>query len=379
MIAYIPPFLLGIWLLWAIWSKSGRTIHEPQADLNLQAVQSFGTNSGSGNLLGVQPYMVPLDYASQDRFYAKLAGYLEIARRERWLGEKTVVIFPEYLSTWLVAAGEKRSVFQAGGIERAMQILVLSNLFSFIRVLLKAWRRPHPQDLVKYSLFRLKADRMAHIYQAVFARLARDYAVTIVAGSILLPSPRIDRGKLTFGAGALLNVSMVFRPDGTAHDRLVRKAFPIEDELPFTSPAPDTQTPIFETPAGRLAVLICADSWYPAAYQRVALEKPDLIAVPSYLTGDDVWTKPWQGYNGAPLPADVDPGDIGRLTEGEAWKKYALPGRIGSTGARYGMNVFMHGTIWDLGSDGQTLVMREKNLAETGLTKGAALTNCWIN
>ena len=339
----------------------------------------MGTNTGAGNLVGIQPFMHPLDYSSTQTYCAKLAGYLEAAQEEGWLTPKTVIVFPEYLGAWLVVAGEKRAVHQADSVTQAMKTLILTHLFSFTRVLLTAKVRPRPADAIKDSLFRLKAARMAEIYQSVFSRLAREYKVTIVAGSIILPSPQILEGTLTAGEGALMNVSMVFKPDGTAHDKLARKAFPIEDELPFIAAASVSEAPIFETPAGRLAVLVCADSWYPSAYKSVQVKEPDLIVVPTYLATDHNWDKLWDGYNGAPPPHDVDPADVGLLTEGEAWQKYALPGRMGDTGANYGMNVFLRGKLWDLGSDGRTLVVRDNNLAKASHTPGATVTNCWIN
>ena len=90
-------------------------------------------------------------------------------------------------------------------------------------------------DLVKYSLFRMKAREMAAVYQATFAALARDFGVTIVAGSILLPAPRISNGALEIGKGRLYNVTAVYGPDGRAHDQLTHKVYPISSELPFTA------------------------------------------------------------------------------------------------------------------------------------------------
>ncbi len=378
MIEYLALALLGTWLLWIIWSRAGRVLNPPKVDLNLQATSNLGDDSGAGNLVGIQPFMVPWDYASQKSFFLKLAGYMGIAKNERWLNEKTIVIFPEYIGTWLVATGEKRAVYQARGLTHAMLTLIASNLFSFLWILLAALGRPRPRDIVKYSLFQLKAAKMASSYQSVFARLAREYGVTIVAGSIVLPKPRIINGKLTVGRGALQDVSMVMRPDGTVHGRLVRKVFPIKEELNFIEAASLSEVPAYETPAGRLGVLICADSWYPEIYGTIKSKKPALMAVPSYLGPDGIWNKLWGGYNGSAQPADVNLNDLGQLTEGEAWRKYALPGRMQGSGASYGMNVFLRGSIWDLGSDGHTLTVNEGKLTETEHTAGASITNCWI-
>jgi hypothetical protein len=75
----------------------------------------------------------------------------------------------------------------------------------------------------------------------------------------------------------------------------------------------------------------------------------------------------------------VDPEDIGRLTEGQAWLKYGLAGRLDDTGASYGMNVFLQGCLWDLGSDGHTIVIKSGELTEGAPSAGAAIVNCWLD
>ncbi len=347
---------------------------ESPAYLHLQEITEYGTDTHRGNLLGIQPCMVPVDYASEETFYAKIDDTLNVALRRDWFNEKTVVVFPEYIGTWLVAAGEKQRVYQAENIESAMQTLVLSNLIPFVKVLLFA----KAKDVVKYSLFRMKATRMAEIYHNVFSGLAKKHAVTIVAGSIVLPSPEVSNGKLAIGDGELYNVSVVYKPGGSAYEDVVRKVFPTEAELPFTTPASATELPVFDTPAGRLGVLICADSWYPSTYEVMQAKKAGLVAVPSYLAPDSIWQKPWRGYDGAPAPDDVDTHDVNQIAEGEAWLKYALAGRMARAGIGQGINVFLRGNLWDLGSDGHTIVVRGRTVIEAKHVAGAAIINSWL-
>ena len=343
-------------------------------DLHLAEVAEYGNNTHRGNLLGIEPYMTTADYASEEAFRAKLDGYLNVAREKGWLGERTLVVLPEYLGTWLAVAGERPAVHAARSLASAMRALALGHILSFALSLFSADER----DKVAASLFRVKADHMARLYQSVFSGLARKYAVTIVAGSIVLPSPHVREGAVVTGRGPLYSVTAVYRPDGLAHPSLVRKAFPITAEQPFITPAPVTDLPIFDTPAGRLGVLICADSWYPAPYECLKAQGVDLLAVPSYVSGHGVWDKPWHGYDGAPAPDDVDPRDVGALTEGQAWRKYALAGRLARSGARYGLNVFLHGALWDLGAEsGCAMLVNGQTVIEA---KGgrAALLNLWL-
>lgn len=343
-------------------------------DLRLDEIVEYGQNVGRGNLLGVEPYMSAADYASQETFQTRLAGYLSVAAQRGWLGDRTVVVWPEYIAAWLVAAAEKGAVYRAPTLKAAMQSLILSHPLRFARHALAAVER----DRIVASLFRMKAAAMATIYQATFGGLARRYSATIVAGSIVLPSPRVRDGQVTASDGPLYNVTAVYRPDGLAHAILVRKAFPIGIELPFTAAAAMAELPAFDTPAGRLGVLICADSWYPAAYDRLREHGVALIAVPSDGMTPQQWASPWRGYDGASAPPDVDPADVGRLTEAQAWRKYALAGRIALAGARHGINVFLRGELWDLAAHGGCATVVDGDLVSEGKGSGAALLNLWL-
>ena len=295
-------------------------------------------------MLGIEPYMIQQDYASKDSFFDKLNNYLLAARREKWLDEKTIVVFPEYTGTWLVLAGESEETFRAASLNWAERGMVFRHPLKFLSYFLKAKEKGKAEA----AFFRMKASQMADIYQDVFSQLARDHKVTIVAGSIVLPAPHIASGRLTLTSGSLQNVSVVFGPDGALHPHVIAKAFPTARELPFTVPARAENIRSFETPAGRLGVLICADSWYPQAYLPLKQQQIDLLAVPSYdVFGMEQWNRPWAGYSGWPAPEDVDLNDVASLTEGQAWKKYALAGRIRSIGVTKGLNVFLRGKIWD--------------------------------
>jgi hypothetical protein len=216
---------------------------------------------------------------------------------------------------------------------------------------------------------------MVRIYQSVFSRLAQEYAVTLAAGSILLPMPFVENGQVCAGKGALYNTCAVFHPDGTAHARLVKKAFPIASEQPFVKSAAVEEIPIFETPAGKLGVLICADSWFPEAMQQMKRLGVEILAVPSAVLPGEHWNQLWQGYSGYPEPGDVAVADIGGLTETQAWDQYALEGRFASSGARVGMNIFLYGDLWDLSPCGGRWKMIMGNSVLKSSQDGAALIN----
>jgi predicted amidohydrolase len=327
-------------------------------------------------MLGIEPYMIPQDYTSEEAFFRKLNSYLSIARGESFLGEKTIVLFPEYVGTWLVLAGESETLLKAATLESAQRTMVSLHPVKFLSYVFRSPEKGKAQA----AFFRMKAAQMAEIYQQVFSRLAQQYAATIIAGSIVLPAPQITAGRLVVTNGSLYNVSAVYGPEGAARPPVIRKAFPTARELPFTTPASASDTSSFHTPAGNLGVLICADSWFPQAHGPLKEQEIDLLAVPSYdLFGMQIWNQPWKGYDGWRPPVDVDPNDIEKITEAQAWKKYSLAGRIRSSGATYGMNVFLRGKLWDqdLGGWPATLVRGEEVFVEEP-TQKAAILSLWL-
>lgn len=351
-----------------------RVTASPETPASLQTV-SRGTPGERGNLLGIQPWLTPEDYASDVRFDARLRELLTAARKQGLLNPRTVVILPEYLGTWLVVAGEAPRVRHASTSTQAMTRLVLRHPLGF----LGARARASGMDKTTDAIFRFKAVRMAEIYGRVLSTLARDFQVTLVGGSILLPGPYLREGRLVVdGRAPLRNVSGVFGPAGEVLGAPVSKVFLTQDEQPFVTPGTLDALPVLETPAGRLGVLVCADAWFPQAYQALKAGGVELIAVPTFISGDASWTQTWNGYSGQPTPADVAPTDIGTLTEGEAWKRYTLPGRMQASGARAGVLVQLRGRLWELGASGEPLTMLDGEAQAFLSYDGPLLINVWL-
>jgi Carbon-nitrogen hydrolase len=373
---FFSIILAVVLAIYFTWAGAGRK--RPALDIRLEIDSSYVINqdAGKGNVVGINPYMIPIDYASEQHFYAKLDGYLQAAKMEGWLSAKTVVVFPEYIGTWLVVEGEKNSIYKSETINKALTTLVSSNFFSYMR----AWftSPDEVKDKIKYSVFASKGETIARIYRKVFSDLAKKYQVTIIGGSVLLPNPYISDDRIRVKKGQLYNVTAIFNPDGRMQSQLVKKSFPIQDEQPFIAQSPVSDIPVYNLPLGKTAVLICADSWFPAAFKSLEGKEPLLIAVPSYTQPDDAMNTLWKGYSGFPMPADVDSTDIGKITLRDAWKKYTLPSRIKSTTASYGMNVTLRGKLWDLGSDGEFIAVSKDSIFTGQSVKGASMVNMYL-
>ncbi len=336
-------------------------------------LSAFGRDQGRGNLLGVQVWLTTRDYADRARLRARLDGWLDLARRQGLVDERTVVVFPEYAGAWLVAEGEGPAVVDAGSIGEAMTALALAHLPEFAAARLSATAA----DADAYAAFAVKAPRIAEAIGEVFGGLARDHGVTVVSGSAILPMPAVQDGVISVTPGApLQNVAFVFGPDGAPAAEVVRKAFPTESELPFVQPADVEELPVFDTPAGRLGVLICADSWYPSSYRVLAEQGAEMVAVPVFATGE--WRGPWKGYDGADEPDDVDLDDIERLTEDQAWMKYSAPGRAPRAELEKALTVTLRGRFWDLQAEGQPLVVNGDARERAPEMDAPLLVSLWL-
>jgi predicted amidohydrolase len=365
-------------LSWQIWRLTDRS------DAWLNAMQHTSTTPIThiksdqllGNLVAIQPWMTTHDYANAISLSKKLESYLLTAQQAGLLNEKTIVVWPEYLGTWLVAANEKRSALDAQTLQNAMTIVALTHLPQFVATL---WQAPEVNDKAAWTIFTLKAQQMARDYQFVFSTLARQFHVTMVAGSIVLPAPNIHNGQLQVTPGApLVNVSAVFDPEGQLSAPLVTKRYPIADELHFLSQSFDDGVQVHQTPAGKLAVLICADAWYSDRWQALQTLGAQLVAVPSYTAAQNSWSLPWQGYNPGPTPNDVVRSDIGHISEAEAWQKYAMTARAPAANVRHAVNVFLRGPLWDMGSDGYTLYVSDGQAGTEKNEHTARITSVWI-
>lgn len=78
--------------------------------------------------------------------------------------------------------------------------------------------------------------------------------------------------------GRLYNSAVLVGPDGVAG--VYRKAHLFAGELDLFAPG-DTGFPVFDTPAGRIGLLICYDLRFPEAVRLVARAGADLICVPT--------------------------------------------------------------------------------------------------
>ena len=333
--------LLALALLTGLGSYAHWIAQRPSShylsDLRSQIALDIGEPGTRGNLLGIQPELFAADYQSLARLRLKLAAYLDHARDQGMLNERTVVVLPEHIGTWLLAVGEKEELYRATERRQAMHWLAASNPLDFLGALFSAGSDARLDD----AMLRTKAKTMARDYQQLFGDLARDYQITLVAGSIVLPEPRVERGRLEVGRGPLYNVSLVFDQAGNPQGQPQRHAF---SAGALATRAPEALQ-VLETPAGRLGVLLGGTI---EQFQAKAIdgETVELLAMPSDLDG---------------LTDDTD------FTE-----------QLQAQGIRAGVKVHLRGRLWERSGQSQALAFDAGRSERGASERGAQLINLWL-
>lgn len=355
-----------------VWTQE-RPVGHYLSDLRINLAVDQGVPADRGNLLGIQPELFPADYQSLERLHLKLAAYLQNARDQGLINDKTIVVLPEHIGTWLMVSGEKNELYQATNLKEAMNWLSASNPLLFLRALISA----KGDDRIDDAYLRMKAPAMARDYQVLFGGLAKEFGVTLVAGSIALPNPSVNQGQLQIGHGALYNTSVVFDRDGLPLGQPQRQLYPIFDERGFIEPGDENSVSVVDTPAGRLGILIGSDSWYPDNYRKLNEQGAQLVAVPAFVIGRETWDKPWRGFKSVSTPAEISlkPEE---LSEGEAWHRLTLISQQPISQASAGMSVFLRGQFFDMGSAGQSFLSSNGQVFADGNARGARLLNVWL-
>lgn len=373
---FIVLLLIVLIVSYALWTGQ-RPASLYLSDLRIQLAVNEGQPGDRGNLLGIQTELVPGDYQNREQLHRKLAAYLQQARDLGLLNSRTIVVLPEHIGTWLFASGEKDQLYQATSLKEAMIWLSVSNPLQFLHALVDAEGKHRLND----ARLRMKAQRMAEDYQALFGGLAKEFGVTLVAGSIVLPDAHVENDQLRIGSGPLYNNTLVFAADGQPIGQPQRQLYPTLTERNTIEADPSAKLNIIETPAGRLAVLIGSDSWYPQNYTRLNDSGAELIAVPAFVAGNGRWFAPWRGYKSTRATSAT--GITANLTEAEAWHRLTLSGQPPASKARAGISVFMRGQFWDQGSSGHSFINRQtpagiEQVSADKPGRGARLINLWL-
>jgi N-carbamoylputrescine amidase len=127
------------------------------------------------------------------------------------------------------------------------------------------------------------------------AAAARQHGIVLVGGSVYEKT----------ADGRFFNTTAVFHPDGTLAGTYRKTHIPediLYHEQHYFAPG-DTGVRVMDTPAGRVAPLICYDQWYPEAARIATLQGAEILVYPTAIglidqsveeniTGD--WEQMWR-------------------------------------------------------------------------------------
>ena len=304
-----------------------------------------GTDRKLGNLIAIEPNFLPLDFYSAENFKKSLRPIFEKAKNEKIIDRKTLIILPEHVGTGLYLINENKAAYFSS----------YSSSFNEIK-------SSHKNEIEEYqkfcetstcskntleweSIIYLKKDEVAKIYNDTFSELAKEYSVSIIAGSIILPEPKIIKGELVAGEGKLYNSSVTYLPSGKAIDQIIKKINLSQWEKDLLTPGEIKQDLIITVPGWKVGVFIGIDSFYSSVYSQISKSKVDGLVSPASSFISDKITD--------------ESNKLLELQEPDTWHRYSLKDRSVETNAKVYLQVFWNGSIWDIKDVPQSYSSRE--------------------
>lgn len=213
----------------------------------------------SVDLFAVQAQLDLADYLGPAAFRAKIFSYGEDIAARRQGDHPAVVVFPEDIGMFLVAAGcgdalvgcaDTDDAFNRLGKKYALQV---------------AWAMARYRTAnVKTAFWLARANEVRDIMISTFAAFALEHKAYVVAGSACLPRNKhgLVLRPFTPVGNKVFNLSYTFGPNGkllgeTAKVNLVPE---MEDTIGLSAGKAD-EVPVVDLPGSRLATAICYDGF----------------------------------------------------------------------------------------------------------------------
>ncbi len=290
------------------------------------------------------------DYATPERFAARVSGLMRRVAARLDPSLPALVVFPEDVGILTALAGEGDALSGARTLEEAVERLARRHLPAVL------WQRTRHGASWPRAIFLARHEVMARTYLETFSAAARRYGVYLVAGSVPLPDydlpadgslPRSYRSR----GASVHNVSYVFGPDGRILGRQ-KKVHLLEIEGPEgldLVPGRPDELRVIPTPLGRLGVAVCLDAFKEDVLDRLAAQGAEILVQPSA------------------NPAPWSPEQQADWLNG-SWRAVADRGRFA-----YAVNPMMVGAVLNLGFHGQSAIVAHA-AAPAGGSLGYAAT-----
>jgi predicted amidohydrolase len=310
-------------------------------------IKTNGTDRKYGNIVSMQVYLRTEDFARAEWWAERMEELIRAGKTANIFDRKTIIIFPEHIGTGLVLLDEKESVFDSEDWQKGMDKLVSKHETELVPFLASSKKPASKWE----AAFRFKAQKMADVYQQTFSKLAKEYSVPILAGSIILPSPKVVRGSLVIDInGPLYNVSVPFSADGKAMDPLIRKTLITDFEAQILDAGEVAQERTWIVPGWKVGIFIGQEVFNTALYTKLAGRPLDGIVSPAVS---------FPSFEKEKLKTFINDPSSESLTENEVWEKHGLTKNIKITRAIESVQVFLHGSFFGTKTGGRTYNVRD--------------------
>lgn len=283
-------------------------------------------------LVAVQMDLNIENFWSHEAFEANIRSHMDTVAAQIDPDLDTLVVFPEDVGLLLVVAGMEDKLSGITSIEEAIGTAVQSNVVPLAWTRLIRWKDWVP------ALFLHRNKIIAEAYFETFSKMAREYEVTIIAGSVILPPYRMTDGVVQWWAGPteynVYNTSYVFDQYGRVvgkQDKIDLIELEREAALNLT-PGAFENLSVIETPVGTIGIAICLDAFSDEITERLAALGADILVQPSANPG------PWNEWQ------QTDWLRSNQLMVGEHQRFL------------YGINPMLTGPLWDIEFFGQSSI-----------------------
>lgn len=271
------------------------------------------------------------DYWSAASFETKMRRLVQRAAPASTDAPPTLVAFPEDVGLMLVLQGMEATLAGAATLSEAVGKVTRARLWPTL------WTRLRRRVGWVPALFLERHATIAETYFGTFAKLAREFGVWIVAGSVVLPPYAIHDGQVDWRSGPLShrvhNTSYLFAPDGRVVGKQ-DKAYLIEiEEALSLTPGRTDDLQVLETPLGRVGIAICFDAFQGPVNERLRAQGAQILVQPSANPG------PWD------TDQQID------------WLRSAYHQTCEAQHFTYAVNPMMNGALWDLEFFGQSSIL----------------------
>lgn len=324
-----------------------KEVLKPEITWSSIPIKTNGVDRKYGNIISMQVFLRSNDFAKAEWWSERIEELLKAGKTANLYDHKTIIIFPEHIGTGLVFLDEKESVLDTDSWQLAMDNFVTKHEGELLPFTASS-KKSSPQW---ESSFRLKAQKMVDVYQGTFSRLAKEYKVPILAGTIILPSPKVVNGRLVIDLnGPLYNVSIPFSAEGKVMNPLIKKTLLNTEEGKLLEAGDLTQDRIWVVPGWKVGVFIGQEVFNSALFESLRGKPLDGLVSPSvsFPSLDLEKLKPF-----------IDDPTFENLSETEVWEKHGLAKHIKITRAIESVQVFLHGNFFGVSTKGRTYNIRD--------------------